>query len=295
MGARDSLDRFYTPEETARKCIASVPVDDYEHIVEPSAGTGAFSSLLPARRHAFDISPQHESIEQRDWFNVAREDIVGDSVDNTDSEHMLVIGNPPFGTRSTLAKNFIKHAIELGADTIAFVLPDTFTKRTNQRCFPDEWRLVQVLELSRDECTFLLGYKDEERDADSKDDEQEIDGLFIPCSFFVWTRLDDYMPNINLRDKIVPQPEQYTFLARGDENADFSVNGNNGKTKNLEDITNPKAEHYIRVSEGYDADELRSLFDDIDYDFKSSVNGGVAWVSQNDINKKFIAAWGTRK
>lgn len=141
MGARDSLDRFYTPEETARKCITSVPVDDYEYIIEPSAGTGAFSSLLPARRYAFDISPQHESIEQRDWFDVAREDIVGDSVGSTDSEHMLVIGNPPFGTRSTLTKNFIKHAIELGAGTIAFVLPDTFTKRTNQRCFPGEWRI----------------------------------------------------------------------------------------------------------------------------------------------------------
>lgn len=141
----------------------------------------------------------------------------------------------------------------------------------------------------------MLGYKDEECDVNSKDNEQEIDKLFIPCSFFVWTRLDDYMPNIDLRDKIVPQLDQYTFLTRGDENADFSVNGNNGKTKNLENITNPKAEHYIRVTAGYDVAEIRSIFDGIDYDFKSSVNGGVAWVSQNDINKKFIAMWDARK
>lgn len=271
MGCRDILDRFYTPVSTAQKCIEIIPMDDYDIIVEPSAGAGSFSDLLPEPRIALDISPQSANIEQGDWMQFSL------SATRNENNRLLVIGNPPFGERSSIAKQFIQHAVELDADTIAFILPDTFAKRTNQRCFPDDWRLVEIMPLTREECTFLL----------FSDAETESQDIFIPCSFFVWTKLVDYLPGVDLRDAKVPQPPQFSYLKRGDETADFSVNGNNGKTKDLHEITNSKSEHYIRVSHDYDVANIRAVFDAIEYDFKSSVNGGVAWVSRNDINKKF--------
>lgn len=57
-------------------------------------------------------------------------------MNNVNQEHSITIypysvTNPPFGVRSTLAKTFIKHSINLGAETIAFILPKTFNKRLN--------------------------------------------------------------------------------------------------------------------------------------------------------------------
>lgn len=272
---RDELDRFYTPDKTVSKCIKYVDFSKYDVIVEPSAGAGAFLTQINNNIQtsqmifAFDIEPDVSNIIKNDWLEIRREDIATPS-------HLLVIGNPPFGARSTLAKNFIKHAIALGAETIAFILPNTFTKKTNQRFFSKDWRLVDIVRLTKEECNFLLS-------------NDEVSNIFIPCSFFVWTRRDDIKPNIDLRDYDVPQPVEYSFLPRGDKQADFTLNGNNGKTKNLSDVTNSKAEHYIKVSPEYEIATIRAMFDKINFTFESSVNGGVAWISQNDINKAFLA------
>ena len=163
---------------------------------------------------------------------------------------------------------------QVGATTIAFVLPDVFSKMSNQRCFPEGWRLVGVFGLRRDAFT--------------------IDGepYHVPCSFFVWTRSDDIMPRTNLRETPVPQPKEFSYLRRGDERAHFSVNGNNGRVKDVSEITNPKAEHYIRVNEGYDADEIRERLGRLALSFRSSANGGVAWVNRDDINRAWFTEYG---
>lgn len=280
MGARDTLDRFYTPDGTSKKCIDHLDLSIYDVIIEPSAGAGSFSSKLPEGSIALDIFPRSEDVARGDWLETTAA-IVTDATDAVDP-CVLVVGNPPFGKRCTLAKAFITHAVEIGADTIGFILPNTFTKMTNQRCFPEEWRLAEIIPLTRTENTFVLS-----------DDEEEGE-IFIPCSFFIWTHDDRVFPGCDLRDRKVAQPEQFSYLGRGDESADFSVNGNNGHTKDLSEITNPKAEHYIKVSDGCSVEEVRNVFDSIDYDFQSSVNGGVAWVSQNDINKMFLVAWSAR-
>lgn len=300
MAQRDKLDRFYTPASTVEKCLSVLSIDDYDIIVEPSAGAGAFFHRLPSRTQAYDISPQADGIHKRDWLEVSREEISDSSKDNAQAglslvstdiaaaARILVVGNPPFGVRSSLAKKFISHAIDIGADTVAFVLPDTFSKRTNQRCFPNDWRLVCIMPLSREECTFELHAETADANTNTETATAAEQNIFIPCSFFVWTVREDLCPDEDLRDRLVDQPSEYSFCARGDERADFALNGNNGKTKALNEITNPKAEHYIKAAAGINAETLRKIFDDIPFDFRSSVNGGVAWISQNDINKTFI-------
>lgn len=187
---------------------------------------------------------------------------------------LAVIGNPPFGVRSDLAKRFIKHAVELNAETIAFILPSTFSKALNQResLFPSDYRLV--LEEPLPESSFTL----------------EGEDFHIPCVWYVWTRGSDFLKGKNLRKAILEEHEDFSFLPRGDKSADFAINGNNGKIKELSEISNPKAEHYIRVNDREKVNEVRNTLSNIKYVFNSSVNGGVAWIGKQEI----LAAYSQR-
>lgn len=264
---RDDLDRFYTKSTVAKNCIDAVfsITNDFDIIVEPSAGGGSFSDLLPSCQ-AFDLAPTKNGIVQKDWLTVDKNYF-------KDYTNMLIIGNPPFGVRSVLAKNFIKHSIHsLEANMIAFILPRTFNKKITQKIFPSNWRLLKVISLDRGSSTFDL-YGEEE--------------IFIPCDFFIWTSRSDLMPGVDLRKTDVTKPEEIIFVPRGADIADFTINGNNGKVKELNEVTNPKAEHYIQVAPSYDIDEVKNFLKNLVYDFHSSVNGGVAWINKDDISEAF--------
>lgn len=254
-----SIDKFYTQTQVAKECIDLIPdLETYDTIVEPSAGDGSFSKQLQCI--AYDIEPESEDIIQKDWF----------TVDKIEGKHILVIGNPPFGSRSTLAKNFIRHSQKLGAETIAFILPDTFSKLTNQSLtlFPKKWKLIVEHKISNS--NFII--------------QDSLKPYHVPCTFYVWTTRDS---NINLRQVKIEQSKDFDFLPRGSENADFTINGNSGKVKELHEVTNSKAEHYIKAKEK-SVEELKEIFRNLDYTFLSSVNGGNAWIGQQDILKAYM-------
>ena len=118
-----AVDKFYTTDATARKCIGMVwrevrfRTDDL--FIEPAAGAGAFSRLLPQDRLiAVDIAPDAPGIEERDFFTLPAPCHDG---------RIIVLGNPPFGRGGHLATRFIQRAA-LFADVIAFILPASFSK-----------------------------------------------------------------------------------------------------------------------------------------------------------------------
>lgn len=251
------LDKFYTQYNVATECINLIPdLDSYDLIIEPSAGNGSFSKQLNCI--AYDIEPEDSSIIKEDWFNIKK----------SNYNHILVVGNPPFGPRSTLAKNFIKHAREIGAETIAFILPDTFSKLSNQSktLFPENWRLIVEHKLSNS--NFII---------------ENNKNYFVPCSFYVWTCRPG---TINLRQVKEEKVDDFEFLSRGDKNADFSINGNSGKIKEIKDITNSKAEHYIKAK-NKSVEELKTIFSKLNYQTISSVNGGNYWIGQQEILKAY--------
>lgn len=254
----DNLDKFYTPIQVAKICIDLIPeLNSYDMIIEPSAGNGSFSKQIN-NCIAYDISPEDNNIIQKNFFEVEKQN----------AKHLLVIGNPPFGKRSSLAKDFIKHSRKIGAETIAFILPDTFSKLSNQSktLFPENWRLIVEYKIKDNNFILPDGQK-----------------YHVPCSFYVWTcRKGD----TNLRQKKLPPHPDFQFLTRGDINADFSINGNSGKVKEINEITNPKAEHYIKAVQK-DKETLKQIFQSLDFNFLSSVNGGNAWIGQQDILKAY--------
>ena len=247
------IDKFYTLPAVAQECINLIPdLSSYDLIIEPSAGNGSFSCLIDCV--AYDIEPEHPDIIQQDFFTVKKQK----------ANHLLILGNPPFGPRSSLAKQFIKHSREIGAETIAFVLPDTFSKLSNQSktLFPADWHLIVEYKLS-----------------DSSFIKEDGSLYYVPCSFYVWTKRES---DVDLRKQKLPPSEDFVFLPRGDSSADFCVNGNSGKIKSVADVTNQKAEHYIKAKKK-DAQQLRKDFENLNFSFYSSVNGNNAWIGQQEI------------
>ena len=247
------LDKLYTKPEVAKKCINLIPnIETYEQIIEPSAGNGSFSNQLICI--AIDIQPDNKSIQKQDYLKY----------NFNKTLKTLVIGNPPFGERSSVAKNFIKHSIKEGAYTIAFILPNTFKKVGNQSfsLFPMEWKLILVEELPKDSFFISNG-----------------DSYHVPCSFFVWTRGES---NIDLRKKKIEELPDFSFCKRNDKKADLCVNGNSGKVKEIFEITNPKAEHFIKAGTKT-KEELKNIFSKLEYNRYSSVNGGNYWIGRQEI------------
>lgn len=257
-GARHSLDKFYTKTEHAAYCIQTVQelITNADIIIEPSAGSGAFSNQIdhPDLR-AYDLHPEHPNIIRQDWFHTECE---------TD-RNLLVIGNPPFGVRSDLAKRFIQQAVKLNAHTIAFILPQTFSKTINQKHFPETYRLAVEEELPTEAFTL------------------EGESFHIPARWYVWTKDENYRPGVDLRKQTIPDNPAFQFMRRESPEADFVLNGNSGKVKRLHEVTNPKAEHYIRITDRKKVQEELAKFTQLKFNFNSTVNGGVAWVGKQEI------------
>lgn len=115
------LDQYYTNPEYAKyffsKVSDTVEMSKFDVQLEPSAGTGAFYSLMDKdKRFGLDLDPKHPGVIQHDYLSWFPD--IGKTT--------IVIGNPPFGKNSNLAIKFFNHSVF--ADVIAMVLPRTFRK-----------------------------------------------------------------------------------------------------------------------------------------------------------------------
>jgi len=119
------LEQYFTCRHLAAKCLAVVEkhfkLASFAVALEPSAGDGAFFSLLPqSNRVGIDLYPLADGILKADflqWEPPLFED------------NILSIGNPPFGQRGSLAVEFVNRACQFSR-MVAFILPRTFRKDT---------------------------------------------------------------------------------------------------------------------------------------------------------------------
>ena len=164
---KDDLDRFYTKPEVVDRLLKEVDVSKYDVIIEPSAGSGSWSNKLVGCV-SIDIAPAHDNITQGDFLS---EDISFDHI--KEDKKIIVIGNPPFGRQSKLAKRFINKSAEF-ADTIAFILPRSFRKESVQRHIHKNFWLTKDIDLF-EESAFIFEGKD----------------YFAPCVFQVWEKREE--------------------------------------------------------------------------------------------------------
>ena len=110
-------DKYYTPNDLARRLIYTTltvlnrfGVTNISDVIEPSAGSGAFSNQIKCT--AYDIEPEGNDIIKADFLKL----------DIAYKKGRLFIGNPPFGSRNNMSVKFYKKCCELG-DYIAFIQP----------------------------------------------------------------------------------------------------------------------------------------------------------------------------
>lgn len=153
MSRNIELDKFYTPKETAKKCIDIFWQTFFgvTEIIEPSAGSGAFSLQIP-NCIAYDLEPEHESIIKQDFLKL----------NLPYKQGRAFIGNPPFGDRNNLSRSFYKYACKMG-DMIGFILPISQLNNTDSLYLFDLVKSVDlgVLEYSgmKVHCCFNLYHR----------------------------------------------------------------------------------------------------------------------------------------
>ena len=127
------LDKYYTPrpvaDHTVEMTFELIGAENITEIVETSAGAGVFIDAvkdyldkhnLDIPVYAFDLEPEREDIVQQDYLELQQYYKPG----------RLIIGNPPFGSRMSLAKKFFQKAVHEG-DYISWILPGGQYDNTN--------------------------------------------------------------------------------------------------------------------------------------------------------------------
>ncbi len=64
------LDKYYTEDKLAKYCVEKtfeILGNEWDRIIEPSAGAGAYLKYLPPNTLAYDIAPEAEGIETADY------------------------------------------------------------------------------------------------------------------------------------------------------------------------------------------------------------------------------------
>jgi len=243
-----SLDQFYTTTECAKKYYdiftSNIDVDDYDIILEPSAGTGSFYKLLPThKRIGIDLEPKYKGIEKKNFFDFV-------PIKNTS---YIVIGNPPFGKISSIAVDFFNKSAEF-ANIIAFILPRTFKRVSIQNQLNLNFHLIYNDDIPLKPCCFTPK-------------------MSAKCVFQIWEKKE-------IKRKLIKYDkthEDFTFVKLGpkdDKNqptppttADFALKAYGSHCGEIVDLDlsklRPKSWHWIKSN--IDVDKLKKRFKKLDY------------------------------
>lgn len=172
LGRKSMTDKFYTKPETAKHLLTTIPWQENDIVIEPSAGNGSFSSQIK-NCIAMDIEPEHPSIQKQNFLSYYPVEAIKD-------KRILVAGNPPFGQNSSLAISFFNHAAKF-TNLIAFILPKSFRKPSIQNRLHPYFHLLYEEELPDN--SFLL-------------DGQPYS---VPTIWQIWERKEEKRPKIQTK------------------------------------------------------------------------------------------------
>ena len=268
-GRKNLMDKFYTKPEVAAALIEKTEPAKFDVVIEPSAGSGAFSSQIP-NCIALDLEPEGEGINRQDWFLYERER-------TSSNERVLVIGNPPFGQQNNLAIAFINHAARL-ADKVAFVLPISFKKESVQNRLAPNLHLIYEEDLPPNSFTL---------DGDDYD---------VRCVYQIWEAKEEIRHQRSR--SAINSNLLFTFVKKVDA-PDFSiqrVGGNAGKANSEWQEKSEQSNYFVRLirrpRSKKQADEILARLNSIVYPSRDHAVGPRS-LSKHEINDAVEAEFGT--
>lgn len=231
---RDTKDQFYTKRTIAETCVKGIldtlPWASSALWIEPSAGAGAFLGIYRGETIALDLEPKASGVIAQDFLKwVCPNNCVA-------TTKRIFFGNPPFGRQGSIAKKFLRHACEQGADALAFILPRSFMKPSMYGCVPPSFHLVKQVELPKNSF------------------EVNKEPYDVPCVFQIWEKQAGQRL---IEEKEGPdgfvyvKPEAYDLAFR-------RVGGDAGKTF-LRGETEPSVQshHFLKFDEGVDVLDIQ--------------------------------------
>lgn len=254
-GRKDTYDRFYTNQDEAYELVCYMLkkhpeyLDDDYLLVEPSAGTGSFVKALESAGIknilAYDLVPANikvcnTSIAKHDFMTISSKDLALHE-HLYDKEHIIFIGNPPFGVQGNLSIAFVNHCLELG-NAVWFILPPTFKKMSYLKKIPHG--IIQDNHEVENDCYTLP-------DASTRT---------VPSSFieFIYVKTKPKQPSLHDYEEKLP----FSFCKKSE--ADFSirrVGGNAGKASLKTDVSE-QSNYFMRLKT-HDADDAENIIQKI--------------------------------
>jgi hypothetical protein len=260
-----SLDKFYTNPDIVKICYDAIKkhldINKNDLIIEPSAGNGSFINIikkLSNNYRFYDIKPENKEIVKKNFLDLLPED----SYNNCH-----IIGNPPFGNKSSMAIAFIKHATNiLRAKSISFILPISFKKSSQQKSFPLNYHLIYQSNLPENSFTHFGITKN------------------IKTVFQIWIRKDN---SRRITQKLTPS-EWYSFSKK--ENSTISirrVGSKIGYVKISEESDNINTHWFIKINKIFNITIDNLLIKLNRLNFNKDNNVGALSISKQDIIRKY--------
>lgn len=247
---RNCIDKFYTKTSIAKLCIEQIKehiqISQNDLIIEPSAGNGSFISHikeLTKNYQFYDLEPDCDEIIKQDYLELNISEFI-----NKDY-HIHIIGNPPFGRQSCIAKKFIKKSCEY-CNSISFILPKSFKKDSFKKTFPLNFHLIFENDLP--DKSFL------------------VDGIehTVPCVFQIWQKKD-------VKRTLVQNVEPLHFIfVKKTDNPDISIRRVGVNAGNIDKNTNEKniqTHYFIKFTNNNSIDNNIEKIKKISFDFNNTV------------------------
>jgi predicted RNA methylase len=271
---RDTIDKFYTNDETVKLCIQFVNqhlnIKKTDLIIEPSAGKGSFINGIKNLSNYYlfyDIEPEYNEIKKQNFlefnppfleFNLPSLSISGDVV-----RKIHVIGNPPFGRNSSLAIQFIRKTSQF-SDTISFILPRSFKKKSMKQKVDKRFHLIFETDIPNNAFTI--------------DGEQ----CSVPCIFQIWEK-----KIYERTQEIDEKPNKFDFVLKNNNpNISFRRVGFNAGSINVDvENKNENTHYFIKFNNDKSVAQNIILLQNIYFDANNTV--GPRSISKGELIKEF--------
>lgn len=266
------LDKYYTSDNIAKKCIEyikdNIKISNNDLCIEPSAGNGVFIKYIKDifNNYIFyDIQPDNNNIIRKDFLKLNTNKIL-ELKKNYNKIH--IIGNPPFGIKSSLAIKFIKKSSEF-SDTISFILPKSFKKNSLKKQIPLNFHLKFQYNIPNNSFIYNNNIYN------------------VPSVFQIWIKKD-----YNRKISKILLPYKYKFVNKN-EKPDISfrrIGVNAGKIETYIKDKSIQSHYFIKFNKELTVKQLKYLIknklSNIKYKNKNNTTGPFS-ISKQELIKEF--------